>query len=487
MDVAPTEVTLAYTYAWWLTGSEQAARAAVLAAVDGLGGAGASTVGGGQERRLELLLQLVRAAAIAEPTMCPASEIALLHDGIGLGLDAAAGLTAIDARDARTELAHGRLEALPAGVVDIPEPERLGGLAVGNPADIAAARQNPALAALRERIMEGRDELVGVSQVEVPEDLLAQLTGTAPRDLVDDGDDWFAEADLPRSARTPVAGWIDDDGDDPPARDDGAADAGAAATAGGDGTAPAGPDAVGPDAADGDGRGAGTDARQLVEDDEVQSEIDLTTQIHVDSRPTGAIAVARRTDVIWLVLGLAVLLGVVALLLTSGDDVVPGAPDAPPPTLVDPSADAPSDPSGDAPGAPDQDLPDAGPPAADPLVVDPDQIGPAFAVTDAGVAVGIGADPGPEDPEVSPLEPISFTVEYVGAEELSSLLVDWTVDDAPFATEAVDLTPLFPQAKFSRQVPDDGWPVGQHVLVMTYEPTGEVVAEVTFTVVDGGE
>ena len=154
----------AFAYAWWLTGdearAEQAVRAALAASPSGSGEAPADTPG---------LLRAVRAAAISSPTMCPASELTLLHDVHGLALGEAAELVTIDARDARTELAHGRLEALPETVEgDVAHPERLGGLAVGNPADVAHARQCTECGEVMALLERGRDELTELAQQAPP-------------------------------------------------------------------------------------------------------------------------------------------------------------------------------------------------------------------------------------------------------------------------------------------------------------------------------
>jgi hypothetical protein len=160
------ETELAYTYAWWLTGEEHAAEAAVRAA--------AGRVPAANGEHLPALLAGVRAAAIAARTMCPASEVALLHDGHGLPLDQAAGVAVVDLSDARTELAHGRLEALhetPTGPFE--HPERLGGLAVGNPADVAHARQCDGCGRAQDLLTRGREELRSLPRPPLPEALLA--------------------------------------------------------------------------------------------------------------------------------------------------------------------------------------------------------------------------------------------------------------------------------------------------------------------------
>lgn len=161
------DAAVAYTYAWWLTGDGPAALAAVrrAAATPAVSEAAAG-------RRLEVLLREVRAVAAPTPTMCPASEVALLHDVHGLALEQAAELVAVDAADARTELAHGRLEALVETVIDpFAHPERLGGLAVANPADVAHARQCDSCGQAREMLERGRAELRVLTAPPAPDDV----------------------------------------------------------------------------------------------------------------------------------------------------------------------------------------------------------------------------------------------------------------------------------------------------------------------------
>ncbi|CAN5259862.1 hypothetical protein BH23ACT9_BH23ACT9_30790 [soil metagenome] len=448
MNVEPAEVSLAYTYAWWLTGSEDAARTAVLAAVDR-----PDVPSADGDLRIEIMLRRVRSAAITQPTMCPASELALLHDAIGLGLDAAAGLTKIDARDARTELAHGRLEALDTpAILDIPEPQRLGGLAVGNPGDVAAARQNPELARLRDLIMQGRDELVTVSRIEMPADLLDQVASrtrdgapTVP-EAQGDEDDWFADVDAAVAAND-----VDAAADGAPAADDADDDAVDDDDAGG---------------ADEEEDGDGVDIRFGAVDTEFDAgseEIDLTERGPVpNAAATGSSQ--RRTSAVWLLVGLVVLVGVAVLLTRSGDGVVPGQVAVEPTQDVDPTSPPTTTPTGT--------------PEPTPTAI-------AFDVDAAGVAVGIGSDPDFANPEAGPFDPVSFTVSYVGAQEDDALVVTWVVDGEPFGSERAELSPLLTSARFSRQVPAEGWPEGQHTLTFTLERTGEQVGEAQFTVVTG--
>lgn len=167
MDHARDDTSVAYTYAWWLTGDEAAAGDAVRTAFASPGLAGAHG-----DARLAVLLAEVRSAAAPAPTMCPASEIALLHDAHRVPLDDAGKLAGVDAADVRTELAHGRIEALTQTVIDpFVHPERLGGLAVANPADVAHARQCVSCGHARMLLERGREELRELAVVPVPPDL----------------------------------------------------------------------------------------------------------------------------------------------------------------------------------------------------------------------------------------------------------------------------------------------------------------------------
>lgn len=165
-DDTSRDAAVAYTYAWWLTGDAEPAAAAVRAAL----------AHREHDDDLARLLRRVRQAAIPSRTMCPASELALLHDRQGLPLDVAATLSDVPEADARTELAHGRLEALLETVdADFTHPERLGGLAVGNPADVAHARQCDSCARVKALLASGRDALCGLPAVPPPTGLLADL------------------------------------------------------------------------------------------------------------------------------------------------------------------------------------------------------------------------------------------------------------------------------------------------------------------------
>lgn len=475
MIIEDGEAGLAYTYAWWLTGDDERARAAVLAAV-----ARPEVPGADDALRVEILLRRVRAAAVEQPTMCPASELALLHDGIGLPLDSAAGLAEIDSREARTELAHGRLEALGASdEVEVVEPERLGGLAVGNPADVAATRQNPKLAALRDMILRGRDELVTLSPVETPADLLETIGSMRESERLSQ----ILPPD-PAGADTPVE--KPDDADD------------AAGPAG-----PAEPDEPADktqdlldapvEAVTGRLPVGGSDNIDRAE------EVDLSGSVGDVEMPLGRPG-ARSSNLIWLVLGVAFIVAVVLLLTSRGEDALPGG-DAPEdtPTLTVPSDDQISesaDPvvtetaTADDPATPVDETDDPTP-TDDPVVEPPstptEEALDELTITETGVAVGLGADPDGDNPTATPFDPVSFELAYTGAVDGDALIAEWTVDGVAFALEQVDLLPGDSTSRFSRQVPlDGGWPIGQHVLAFTEVGQQEVLAEVRFTVSEDG-
>lgn len=175
MPASESDADLAFTYAWWLTGDPGAAESAVRQAAATID---ADAPAGG---RRVALLEAVRAGAIQERTMCPASELAILHDAQGLDLPDAARLARIDPADARVELAHGRLEALLETVREpFAHPERLGGLAVGNPPDVAHSRQCDSCADVLRLLGAGRDALRDIPPPPTPAELIALIGGGEP-------------------------------------------------------------------------------------------------------------------------------------------------------------------------------------------------------------------------------------------------------------------------------------------------------------------
>ena len=488
MIVEDGEAALAYTYAWWLTGDEQSARTAVLTAMDR-----PEVPGADAHLRTEILLRRVRAAAIQQTTMCPASELALLHDGMGLALDSAAGLAAIDSREARTELAHGRLEALGPGVeVEVVEPERLGGLAVGNPADVAAARQNPKLGRLRELILQGRDELVSVAKVEVPESFMAVV---AQRRAAEE-ESRAADGGLVSTGTVEGVAEVYGPADEEPTDDLEAVGDVGGGTVEVDVSALLEPPAAEPPTTD-----AVDDPAPVVEEEgrpdadlhHDAEEVDLSHQVGDAPPPLGRPGEGV-TSWFWVVVGVVLIIGVVLVLsqLGGGDEgdieevptlEVPVATDEPP--TATPTAD-------DEPGPGEADEPT---PGEDPVATaspgeeasaseTPTGEAPVLAVQGTGVAVGIGADPVDGAPTADPFDPVSFEVTYSGAAEGDRLEAVWTVDGQPYGTEELVLLADATVSRFSRQTPLEGWPVGTHLLELTVPGSDAVLGTLSFVVVD---
>lgn len=145
-------------YGWWLTGDAAAAAAAADRAL-----ASRAVRAAGPDGQLAALLAHVRAEAPAGRDLDPASEVALLHDRLGVPLDVAVSLSGAAPADAGELLARGRLAALP----DLPRtpgahPERLAGLAVGEPTDVAHARRCADCRAARRLLRRGHDEIVAL-------------------------------------------------------------------------------------------------------------------------------------------------------------------------------------------------------------------------------------------------------------------------------------------------------------------------------------
>src|SRR5688500_11744272 len=127
MQVDERQAAVAYTYAWWMSGEEDTAAAAVRSALRADTPADASP---GQTQIA--LVRAVRDALGDTPWMFPACQVALLHDGRGLPLDEAADIAGVTPDDTTIALAQGRLEALLESVRDpFEHPQRLGGLATG--------------------------------------------------------------------------------------------------------------------------------------------------------------------------------------------------------------------------------------------------------------------------------------------------------------------------------------------------------------------
>lgn len=419
---------VAFTYAWWLTGDETAAVAAVRAAT-----ANPAVTAAAPDRRREVLLREVRATAAPTPTMCPASEVALLHDVHGLGLEEAAGLAAVDPADARTELAHGRLEALLETVIDpFVHPERIGGLAVSNPADVAHARQCDNCAQARALLEQGRAELRLLGSRPVPEALarwpdLAEARGTAEP---------AAETETAEPAEaTGTAGTV------APGRTRrrlltvALAAVAVLATVlliagdGGQGTTPSpASDAAAPGQRRHGGLSTGSTPAPAQSSDQPG-----------ESEPTGA---------------------------PSGesveDDAEPGAQD-----------DGAPGPDGQA-----ADVPPEAPPLTPPEPLPPvDQT--AFAVESAALITPAG-EPLPPGTVLAPDQQLRLALRTRGGEGTVTVAARWVVEGVEFRHVSVDLTAPGAAHVFGEPAPPEGWPPGTHEVFLSAQ--GAVVAVVSFHV-----
>ena len=416
MELDPAAVGAAFTYAWWLTGDAVRSEVAVRRAVADV------TVAEAEEGdRLAALLGAVRVQAIADRTMCAASELALLHDLHGLSLDRAAALVEIDERDARTELAHGRLEALLETVTDpFSHPERLGGLAVGNPSDVAHARQCVSCAKARALLALGRDELCGLQPVQPPAHLLGPAAAAADG-LVSD------RPTVPRGGR-------------PGAPPDEAAPL--------DRTAPS-DEAVLPD----------------LPTDDLTPLGEPTTP----AAPTTPAEMRKQVAAGAALVGLVALLAVVVLFLGGQDpqdatsEPTSAATVLPPLLTPEPTAPSP-----------------AGTPPVDATPTTPRQDAAGFTVVEVALADVADGGPAGQPVVIGPEDPVRLAVTYRGAAAGVVLVADWTVDGLPFRQLSVALASREGTHTFAQPVPSDGWPAGQHLVTLSSE--GQPLADLAFTV-----
>ena len=494
---------IAFTYAWWLTGDEDAAAAAVRAASSGLEGLEAD------DGFMEALLREVRRHAAPAPTMCPSSELALLHDTSGLSLDAACRMVEIDEATGRAALAHGRLEALVENVRDpFEHPERLGGLAVGNPADVAHARQCESCGRAERLLIAGRRELSGIGLLSVPHDLADAVprapSTTTPRvvaptrpadpvtppPLTDAADEGTPPDAVAVAATVPDAAPDTDRAADLDAVADADRETGPAATdARATADAPAGPDTL-----DAPAGPTAIDERAPEGDAVPPDDAGTPTRTVVTGIPGGlgddADEGTRRTVLVGLLVATGVVLLLVVYSTWRGRTVEPDPGDEPtveetasdpdigatsstaaPPASGSPSAvptsSAPaSAPTGEVTSTPSPSATGV-PPSAGPFTVT------ATRLSVAGAEVAAGGS-------VPPDGVLTFELDYSGAAGGVAVLATWTVDDAPYDELLVVLTRPEGTHAFGGPPPSGGWPPGEHHVVLDVE--GRVVGQVTFVV-----
>lgn len=426
MAIEQREVVVAFTYAWWLTGDEQAAATAVSQAAAEPGVAGA-----GEDARFEVLLRTVRGIAAPTPTMCPASELALLHDAQGIDLHVAAGLVGVAEGDVGVELAHGRLEALVETVRgEFTHPERLGGLAVGNPADVAHARQCASCAGVRDLIGRGRDELTAIGTMQPPDELFDAATRTiaAPPEAPPEVDETPAVLD---------GGSAPPDAEAPPSP---------SAPVEAEPAAPEAPPAAIPDDAE-------------AEEPAPASRLPLVV---------GALILAL-TVVVLMFAFARTQAGEDAAPPETGSEAVAASPaaGAAPPAQASPPTDRPT-------GAATE---DGG--ATEPTDAEPPPTG-GFVVTGAGLLVD-GGTPAQSGTTLAADDPVIIAVDYRGGAEGVTLSGEWTVDGEPFRT-LPDVTVGGGENRhvYGSIIPSDGWPSGRHRVLVTAD--GDVAASIDWVV-----
>ena len=452
------QASAAYTYAWWLTGDDDAAVAAIRAAFTRLEAADERG-----ERPLTVLMQGVRAHLGDVRPMCAASELALLHDGLDVELGPAAELAGIPADDITVQLAHGRLEGLLETVrEEFDHPERLGGLAVGNPPDIAHARQCPSCARARTLIERGRTELREVVAVSAPPGLLTSLVGGAPAP---------AAPARPAVVDRPTKPEAPDKAAAAPSKAPSAEAPPAEAPPAEAPPAEAEPDAAAPPAeAEPEPDAAAPAAEELGPpsgEELIQRPALLRPEPPARRVPTTP--ARQRTAGILAGVGLLTLFALVTALFAMGDNRTAPPPQEEQPAVGDPAPER----TPDGPGGrgDETEEPGFGPAGED---------GGEFTIADAGLLRSGDDTLAPQGVEVDPTEPLRLAVDYRNAVEGVSVNAVWRVDGDPFLRLQAVLAASSSRHVWGLPVPPDGWPPGDHRVLITTEDG--LAAAIDFTV-----
>jgi hypothetical protein len=412
---AQEAVVTAYTYAWWLSGEDRTAEDAVRTAV-------LRHRATKDPQRLEALLREVRNLAVSGPTMSPAAELALLHDHLGTELDVAARLAEIALAEAREALARGRLEALERRVEEpFEHPDRLGGLAVGNPGDINHARQCDSCAHARQLLVAGRRELHDLPAPTIPDTLADLSPGMAE----------VAPAAAPPA--TEAAATTEPEADRAPA-----------------------PIRI-------------TTAPPAPERPRTPEEVEAERA----NRVWLWVAVVTVLTIVFFVVPLAGF-------RLSDQPQETASPPSPSPQVEpeEPAETEPEEPAETEPEEPAETEPEPeGPDPADAPGLEEDE--DAFRIVRTGV-VTPGNDTPASGVNVDAQEPLRIVVEYLGAVEGVPLVARWTVDGEPFEEFEVVLTSRRGSHGFSAPRPPEGWPEGTHQVLLVTD--GAIVAAVDFSV-----
>lgn len=444
------QAAVAYAYAWWMIGDDDAAAAVLREAISS-----PDPHEDSDEARLAALMTAVRTALGDNRPMPEASELALLHDGFDVPIRTAAQLARVPADRAPAQLAHGRLEALLETVrEDFRHPERLGGLAIGADDDVehtAECRSCSRALALIER---GRVELREVSPVSAPPGLIASLVAefSPAVEAPAEAPPAVVEPEVPADIEAEVEA-------EAPAEIEAEAPAGAdapvlvGAPAGVD-LRPAGDEVAVP----------GLEPAPVVEAEPleeaprpVEQEPALAPEAEPPARPrtAGVLAVAG-------VVTLSVL--VVLFVASAGDDEQPA---------IDQTEEQPS--AGGEPEGPGDGEAESEPPFG------PDgQEREGFAVVDAGLLLSGEDEMTPSGTRIGRQETLRIAVDYENGSKGVQLDALWRVDEEVYQRLQAVVSAKASRHVWGVPVPEDGWPVGNHRIVITANDS--VAGAIDFTV-----
>lgn len=417
------QAAVAYTYAWWLTEDDDAAAAVVQSVLSELPPGDGDVIAA-------LITGVRRQLGDLRPLPGP-SELALLHDGLGVKLETAGEAAAVQPEERTVALASGRLEALLETVRErFDHPERLGGLAVGDQEHIAHARGCPSCARARTLIERGRTELREVVAVSAAPGLLAQLVAE-PAPAEDQAAPEAGEAQAPESGTEAELGGDADDTRAP--------ESGITAELGG-----------------------GTDDRAEPED-VAEEEDDEDSDRRVATTPA-----RRQAATVLAGAGLVTLCVLVAVLIASGGSESPQA-QAPPVATEDPAVSTETE----APLRPEE------------TETAPPQFGPPqqtqdFTVVAAGLIIDDDEGIAPSGAVIAPDQLIRIAVEYRNATEGVELAAVWRIDGEEYQRLRAVVSGRSSRHVWGVPTPPEGWPPGRHRIVITAD--GSVVAAVDFNV-----
>lgn len=461
MPADERQAAAAYAYAWWMTGDEDAASTALGAAL-----ATAEPAQADDAARRTALMSGVREALGDLRTMPPSSELALLHDGFDVPLEAAGRLAGVDPQATALALATGRLEALLETVRgDFRHTEHLGGLAVGDPEALAHAADCHSCRKALTLIERGRVELREVSPVSAPPGMIARMIAAAAPPAATDAqttDASAADAAEPvRETPTPSLEELEEMLRHE-APTEGRSEAPAAVVAPPPASAPPkAPVAPAPPEA--------PEAPPEVEPDRhepaPQEAPPAAPPGRVPTTPArrrAATVLAGAGIVTMIILGSAMLASrepdPAADVAVSEEPVVTGS-DAPEPTQPTTRPD------------PERTADSFGPPVEDRK---------GFAVVAAGLLLSDSDELAPSGTTIGPQDQLRVAVDYTGASKGVELNAVWRVGDRVFERLQTVVSSRASRHVWGLPVPAEGWPPGRHRIVVTTEEG--LAASIDFTI-----